>query len=227
MKRYNFIKAILGWIFRIVFRIKYVNRENQPPMGTPYIVCSNHAHFFDVVPIGLALKPQIHFMAKKEVFKTPFLRGVAKLMGAYPVNRGGNDIGAIKKTIEILKNGGCVGVFPQGTRCSYIDPALTEPKEGIGVIAARAGVGILPVCVRTKRNKMGVFRKTEIVIGEYLPPEKLEFPELTGMEKHKAITNLAFSQVCKMNNEIEREPLPPERTAQILEEINRKTHNQK
>ena len=113
MKRYNFIKAILGWIFRIVFRIKYVNRENQPPMGTPYIVCSNHAHFFDVVPIGLALKPQIHFMAKREVFKTPFLRGVAKLMGAYPVNRGGNDIGAIKKTIEILKNGGCAGEFRQ------------------------------------------------------------------------------------------------------------------
>ena len=60
MRKYNFIKAVLGWIFRIAFRIKYVNREKQPPKGTPYIVCSNHAHFFDVVPIGLALDPQIH-----------------------------------------------------------------------------------------------------------------------------------------------------------------------
>ena len=51
---------------------------------------------------------------------------------------------------------------------------------------------------------MGVFRKTEIVIGDYIPPKELEFPELSGMEKHKAITNLAFSQVCKMNNEIEK-----------------------
>ena len=229
MRKYNFIKAILGWVFRIIFRIKYVNREKQPPKGTPYIVCSNHSHFFDVVPIGLALDPQIHFMAKKEVFKTPFLRGVAKIMGAYPVNRGGGDIGAIKKTIDLLKKGECVGIFPQGTRCSYIDPSLTEPKEGIGVIASRAGVGILPVCVRTKRNKMGVFRKTEIVIGDYIPPEALEFSELNGMEKHKAITNLAFSQVCKMNNEIERKPLSAEKTAEILEKIDRKMnkHNDK
>ncbi len=227
MKRYYFVKAILGWLFKILFQIKIVNPENEPPKEIPYIVCSNHSHFFDVVPIGLGLKKQVRFMAKKEAFKTPFLKGVCKLMGAYSVDRGAGDIGAIRKTIELLKNGESVGIFPQGTRCAYIDPRETEPKEGIGMIAMRAGVGILPVCVRTKRNKMGLFRKTELVIGEFLTPEALEFPELHGMEKGKAITKLAFDKVCDMNDQIKRKPLSPKKLAEAREKIERKMHNQK
>ena len=197
MRKYNFIKAILGWVFRIIFRIKYVNREKQPPKGTPYIVCSNHSHFFDVVPIGLALDPQIHFMAKKEVFKTPFLRGVAKIMGAYPVNRGGSDIGAIKKTIDLLKKGECVGIFPQGTRCPYKNPRETEIKDGIGMVAKRAGVGILPVAIKTKKGKVKLFRRTELIIGEYIPLEELML-EGTNKEQYETITKTAFNETCKL-----------------------------
>jgi 1-acyl-sn-glycerol-3-phosphate acyltransferase len=229
MKRYNVVKALLGWLFRILFRIKFVNRENEPPKELPYIVCSNHSHFFDVVPIGLALRKQVRFMAKKEAFETPFLRGVCKIMGAYSVDRGAGDIGAIKKTIEILNSGQSIAIFPQGTRCSYIDPRETEPKDGVGMIAMRAGVGILPVCVRTKRNKMGLFRRTELVMGDFISHEELEknFEGLHGMEKGHAITKYAFEKICDLNDGIERKPLPPERIAKIQEEIDRKTHKHK
>ena len=229
MKRYDIVRGLLGWFFRLIYRIKFVNREKEPPKEIPYIVCSNHSHFFDVVPIGIGLRKQVRFMAKKEAFETPFLRGVCKLMGAYSVDRGAGDIGAIKKTIEILKSGQSVAIFPQGTRCSYIDPRETEPKDGIGMIAMRAGVGILPVCVRTKRNKMGLFRKTELVIGDYLSPEELDnaFPELHGMEKGHAITKLAFEKICDLNDGIERKPLPEKKLAKIREEVQRKLDKHK
>ena len=133
---------MLSWFFKFIYNIKVVNPENRPPKDTPFIVASNHSHFFDVVPIGLAFEQQIHFMAKKEAFKTPILRGVCKLMGAYAVDRGAGDVSAVKKSIELLKSGESICIFPQGTRCPYIDPKETEPKDGIGMIAARAGVGI-------------------------------------------------------------------------------------
>lgn len=220
-KFYRFIKKCGGWIFKLLYRFKVVNPENEPN-DTPYIVCANHTHIFDVVPTVVYLKPQIHFMAKKEVFKTPFLGPFAKAMGAYGVDRGAGDIGAIKKTIEMLNNGECICMFPQGTRVPYLDPKEIEAKEGVGMIAARAKVGILPVCIRTKKNKLSLFKKTEFVIGEYLTPQMLEFPELSGKEKYKAISNLAYEKICELNDQIERKPLSEKKRAKTLKKLEKK-----
>ena len=225
MKRYFFVKKLLSWFFKFIFKIKVVNPENRPPKDTPFVVASNHAHFFDVVPIGIAFDQQIHFMAKKEVFKTPILRGVAKLMGAYAVDRGVGDVSAVKKSIELLKSGESICIFPQGTRCPYIDLNETEPKNGIGMIASRAGVGIVPVCIRTKRNKMGLFRRTELVVGKYLSPEEIEFPDLFGMEKSQAITKLAFDQIVEMNSQIERKPISEKKIQKTRDKIKRKSEH--
>lgn len=225
-KFYKFIKITFGWAFKILYRMKVVNKENEPTT-TPYIVCANHTHVFDVVPTVVYLKPQVHFMAKKEVFKTPILGPFAKAMGAYSVDRGAGDIGAIKKTIETLKNGECVCIFPQGTRSPYLDPRELGAKEGVGMIAARTGVGILPVCIRTKRNKVSLFRKTEFIIGEFLPPEKLEFPELHGKEKYKAIADLAYDKICEMNNEIERKPLSEKKIKKLRARLQEKENKQR
>lgn len=225
-KFYKFIKITFGWAFKILYRMKVVNKENEPTT-TPYIVCANHTHVFDVVPTVVYLKPQVHFMAKKEVFKTPILGPFAKAMGAYSVDRGAGDIGAIKKTIETLKNGECVCIFPQGTRSPYLDPRELGAKEGVGMIAARTGVGILPVCIRTKRNKVSLFRKTEFIIGEFLPPEKLEFPELRGKDKYKAIADLAYDKICEMNNEIERKPLSEKKIKKLRARLKEKENKQR
>lgn len=225
MKRYFFVVKLFGWFFKLIYRIKIVNPENRPPVGTPFVVCSNHTHFLDVVPIVLAFDQQIHFMAKKEAFHTPILKGLCKFMGAYSVDRGAGDIGAIKKSIELLKKGESICIFPQGTRCPYIDPKETEPKDGIGMIAARAGVGLVPVCIRTSKNKLTLFRRTELVVGKYLSPDELKFPVLGGMERSHAITNLAFSQIVEMNNKIERAKIPEKKIQKTREKLKRKSEH--
>ena len=225
-KFYRFIKRTFGWAFKILYRFKVVNPENEPKT-VPYIVCANHTHVFDVVPTVVYLKPQIRFMAKKEVFKTPILGPFAKAMGAYPVDRGAGDVAAIKRTLETLKNGECVCIFPQGTRSPYLDPTEISAKEGVGMIASRAGVGILPVCIRTKRNKVSLFRKTEFVIGEYIPPEKLQFEGLGGKEKYKAIADLVYEKICEMNNQIERKPLSAKKIAKLKAKLAEKENKQR
>ncbi|MBO5338414.1 MAG: 1-acyl-sn-glycerol-3-phosphate acyltransferase [Clostridia bacterium] len=225
-KFYRFIKKCGGWIFKLFYRFKIVNPQNEPKDG-PFIVCANHTHLFDVVPTVVCLNNQVHFMAKKEVFKTPLLGPFAKAMGAYGVDRGAGDIGAIKKTIEILKNGECICMFPQGTRIPYLDPREVEPKDGVGMISARAGVGVLPVCIRTKKNKLSLFRRTEFVIGEYLTPEMLSFPELNGKEKHKAITDLVYERICELNDQISRKPLSEKKKAKALAKLEKKERKQR
>ncbi len=195
-KFYKKIKKFFAGLFKRLFKIRIINPQNEPT-DKNFVVCCNHTALMDVVAIGAVLKNQVRFMAKKEVFKVPILKSFAGAMGAFPVDRKNGDVGAIKKTIEILKGGDCVGIFPQGTRCPYKNPRETPIKDGIGMVAQRAEVGILPVAIRTRAGKLKFFKKTEFVIGEFIPFSQLQF-EGTHKEQHTKITQLAFDRVCQM-----------------------------
>lgn len=113
-------------------------------------------------------------MAKKEIFGVPVISSLARAFGAYPVDRKKADAGAVKKTIDMLKNGESVGMFPQGTRCAGADPSTTKPRPGAGMICSRAQATLLPIHVKTKNYKFRLFRRIEIIIGEPIPYEKLK-----------------------------------------------------
>jgi 1-acyl-sn-glycerol-3-phosphate acyltransferase len=191
------MRAILGNIFKFFYRIKPHNRENEI-FDKPFIVCANHTSMLDVGAIVMSMKTQIRFMAKKEAFKVPVLNWFIKSMGAFPVDRKGGDVGAIKKAISMLKEGECIGIFPQGTRIPYVNPRETEVKDGVGMIATRAGVGVIPVFIKNKSGKLKAFRRNDVIIGKYISPEEIAFPELSGREKYKAISEYIFDKVCAL-----------------------------
>lgn len=203
-KFYKTIKKFFAGLFKKLLRIEIINPENEP-LDKNYVVCCNHTSLMDVVAITIGLKRQVRYMAKKEVFKVPIVNWFVKSMGAYPVDRKSGDVGAIKKTIEILKDGNCVGIFPQGTRCPYKNPRQTEIKDGVGMVAKRAEVGVLPVAIKTKKGKLKFFRKTQFIIGKYIPLEELNF-EGTNKEQYEKITQYAFNETCNLL-EAERTPL--------------------
>jgi 1-acyl-sn-glycerol-3-phosphate acyltransferase len=156
----------------------------------------------DVVMLVISFKGQINFMAKQEIFKVPILRSFVKAMGGFPIDRKGSDVAAIKKTIGMLNEGNNIGIFPQGTRCPFENPRDTEVKDGIGMIASRAGVGFMPVYIKTKREKLSIFRRTKIIIGEYISPEELTCDK-TGREKYAHISNYVFDKVCTLGESSE------------------------
>lgn len=195
---YTKAKGRFGRLALRLFKVKVIN--NKPFPNEPFIVCSNHTSLFDVVVVVAGLEPKIRYMAKKEAFKYPLVSRFIKNMGAFPVDRKKGDVAAIKTTLNILKEGECVGIFPQGTRCPKVDPRTTEVKDGIGMIAARAGVGILPVCIKTKKNKLKMFHRTYCIVGDYIPPSELAFEGLGGREKYEKISRLAFERVCELND---------------------------
>ena len=119
---YRVVYAAIAWIVGIIFNIRVIGAEKEPDEGG-FMVCANHTSATDPVVLCYAFrKHQVRFMAKKELFKVPVVNWIVGLLGAFPVDRGGNDVGAIKKSVAMLKDGECMGIFPQGHRYPAVDP---------------------------------------------------------------------------------------------------------
>ena len=201
-KGYKFLYFVLAPFLRLIFGAKTVNPENEP--DEPFLICSNHLSAVDPILIAACLKKhQPRFMGKKSLFKIPILGWIIKAFGAFPVDRGAG-LEAIKKSISMLNDGECVGIFPQGHRNPGKAPRETEIKNGIGMIEARTQSLVLPICIKTKGYKAPIFRRSYVIFGEPIKYE--DFPiteECSSAEKNRIITEYIFDKICKLGEEHE------------------------
>ena len=198
---YKVVKFLLTYPVRFLCHMKVKGAENEPtPAEGTYLVIANHRTWADPIYLCCALKhQQPHFMAKKELFKIPLLNLLIRALGAYPVNRGGADVGAIRHTIDMLKQGVCVGMFPQGHRYNGVDPRTTPVKTGAAMIAQKAGVQILPVFIKVKNNRHRFLCKKEIIVGKPISQEELNYnPEAPG--EYQRIADLLFERICELGD---------------------------
>ena len=140
---YSIVKFIFKILFTIGLRLEVEGRENIPPSG-PLVIASNHLSLLDPPVIGTAATRKVHFMAKQELF-VPVLGDIYKILGAFPVRRGGADRAAIKHGIDILNSGNVLAIFPEGTRSKTGRLGKAEP--GALMMAGKAGAAIVPACV--------------------------------------------------------------------------------
>lgn len=139
---YTFLLTVVGFVFRLIFRIDAKGSENIPSEGA-VLICSNHIHNFDPVIIAMFCRRQIRFMAKAEAFSWPVLGYLVKAVGAFPVKRGGSDISAIRTSLKYLKEGQVVGIFPEGTRSKTGE--LGEAHNGVMMLADSSRTIMVPV----------------------------------------------------------------------------------
>jgi 1-acyl-sn-glycerol-3-phosphate acyltransferase len=78
-------------------------------------------------------------MAKQQLFRIPVLGPAIAAVGAYPVDREGSATAAVKRSVEVLRQGGVIGIFPEGTR------NLTGSADVRGGVALLASLGKAPV----------------------------------------------------------------------------------
>ena len=202
-KAYINIKKWLAAPVRFLFRIKGHNVENEPDeCDGPYVLISNHIANIDPVSICAVIdKQQPHFMAKKELFRVPLLNKLVAALGAYPVDRKKADVGAIKKTIAMLEEGKCIGIFPQGHRRKGVDPRETEVKSGVGMIVTRAKVTVLPCFIKTKKRKFTPFCRIDVYVGKPIRFEELNYdPEAKG--ENIRISQYLFDKVCELGESV-------------------------
>jgi 1-acyl-sn-glycerol-3-phosphate acyltransferase len=138
------LRAMLVPFFLIYFRMQRIGREHLPRTG-PLLLASNHRSFLDPFLIGTLVRRPVYYMAKRELFEKRWMAWVLNGLGAFPVDRGAGDRGAMDTARAILERGDCVVVFPEGTR---VRPGpLGEPRRGIGRLALETGAAVAPVAV--------------------------------------------------------------------------------
>ena len=201
-KFYAVAHFLIAWLVRIVLLVFSKNRKNEPKQSEgPYLVCANHISFLDPVYICAVMRrQQPRFMAKAELFKNPVLAWLLRSLGAYPVERGGADAGVLKKSIRMLNEGYCVGMFPQGTRRQGVDPSTTTVRGGVGLIAANAKATVLPVFIKSKGNRTRFLRPVRVIVGEPISFEE----DTAGGEKasdYTYISNYVFERICDLGKD--------------------------
>ena len=141
-KGYKFLRFILGWFFRFWYNPKVYGKENIPKTGS-ILIAANHKHVMDQCSIIISTKRVIHYMAKKEYFegKTAWF---FKMAGCIRVDRSIHDETAKSQALEVLENGGAIGLFPEGTR-NKTDQFLLPFKFGAVSMAQKTDSYLVPV----------------------------------------------------------------------------------
>jgi 1-acyl-sn-glycerol-3-phosphate acyltransferase len=155
---------LLRFVLVILGRWTVTGRENVPATGA-VIVVSNHLNNADppILAAGI-VRRRIRYMAKIQLFKYPF-GIVPRLYGAFPVRRFEADLAALLNAERILKAGGVIGMFPEGTRSRT--GLLGKPHPGTALIALRSGAMVLPCAVigtEQLGNPLNILRKPKISI---------------------------------------------------------------
>ncbi len=197
---YHFLQIVLRPFYKLFFRMEVIGRENELMEG-PCLICANHTSNHDIVFLATNLKRQIYFFAKRELFKFKPFGAVLRWFGTISVSRGQVDLKAINQTIEVLKNGGYIGIFPQGTR-THEPPKPEQAKSGVGLMAYRAKSNILPVYIKTKDHRVRLFRKVTVIIGKPISYEELGF-EKGNMTEYNNAAKTIFTKICELGETYE------------------------
>ena len=141
---YAIVKPLTVTLMRLFFGLRSRGTEHVPATG-PVLLVANHVSFLDPPLVGGASARRLTFLAKAELFRVPLFGGLIRRLGAHPLRREGGDAGALRTALRVLKGGGALLVFPEGTRGE--EGILGPAKPGAGMLAVLGGAAVVPVYV--------------------------------------------------------------------------------
>lgn len=175
---YWIVKIFGTPIFYILFRPKYINKNNIPKNG-PVVLAGNHKSNFDCASLVCSTNRVVHFLAKKELLDTK-LKFFFKGMGIIPVDRKNKNPEALKEAIRNLNNNKVIGIFPEGTT-NKTNNVIMPFKYGAVKMASEVNAYIVPFSIT---GEYKFFGKLKITFGEaYKVSKDLEKENAVLMNK--------------------------------------------
>jgi 1-acyl-sn-glycerol-3-phosphate acyltransferase len=167
---YAIVRATAIPFMRTYFRLRIEGASRIPASGAA-IIAPNHKSIWDSFFIAAATKRHLRSMGKSELFEGPFGRTLVRL-GAFPVKRGQSDEEALETARIILRDGGLLSLFPEGTR--FRDPdTLGTPHRGAARLALETGAPLIPTAITgTERLFVGPVpkpKRVQVAFGESIP----------------------------------------------------------
>jgi 1-acyl-sn-glycerol-3-phosphate acyltransferase len=158
---------LASWLFLPFYRVHVHHRERIPARGA-VVVVANHSAFVDGPLLFGLLGRRAVFWVKQEMFTGVAGWGLRRI-GQLSVRRGSPDRRPLTAALDVLRGGGVVGVFPEGTRGSG---EVAAAEHGAAWLARTSGATVLPVVARGTRRPEGSGRRwrprVDVVVGEPL-----------------------------------------------------------
>src|SRR5438874_9697430 len=169
----------MSWLpVKLLYRLRATGLEHVPREGG-FVLAANHTSNFDPWPLALPLFPrrQLRFMAKSELFN-PILKPILAGGGAFPVRRGEADLEAIRRAVELVRDGEIVVMIPEGTRRRKGLRKKHEARAHTGAarIALAADAPLVPAAIKgtDQLSRLGPLR---VAYGRPIPLDDLRGQE--------------------------------------------------
>ena len=165
---FHLVRLFSLTFFKFFHSFRTSGTDNLPP--GPLILAPNHASYLDPPATGCGLFRVTYYLARHTLFKPPIASWLLPSIGSIPVNQNSPGPSSLKNIFEVFKNKGTLVLFPEGQRT--FDGNLRKAEPGIGMIAARANVPVVPVHIIGSREAMPrngswhPFRPIRVVYGK-------------------------------------------------------------
>ena len=204
---YRLLKSFLIPLLMLLFRPKVTGLRNVPTNGA-VIIASNHLSFSDSIFMPLVVPRNVTFLAKSEYFTSPGLAGFIKkltfiALGQVPIDRSGGkrSEAALLTGLRLLKEGHCIGIYPEGTRSP--DGRLYKGRTGIARLAIESGAPIIPVAmfntaeIQPTGQVVPKVRRVAMVFGEaiYLDGDSTDLALL------RTLTNQLMEKIAQLSKQ--------------------------
>ena len=211
-------KSFIAWLWygilwcpcyafsQIWFRYRFSGKANIPLTG-PVLLVSNHQSNLDPVLVGLACPRQLKFLARQGLFFFPFNYWIQAL-GAVPIDRERGALAGLRITLDLLKHGNAVLVFPEGSRT--LDGNLQEMLPGFCLLARRSKATIVPLALdgafASLPRDSAVIKPHSIGLRFGLPITPSQFGQLNDEELTKLVTKRIAQELAAVQQELASGP---------------------
>lgn len=141
---FNFSRLLVLTICKFYFRIKFEGVERIPRAGA-MILAPNHVSYLDPLWVSIPIKRPMRYMTWDRLTRLPLLGSMMRAYGAFPVNVETGDRAALRLSLEQLRSGGGLVIFPEGARTRT--GKMTPFKPGVIRLALETDVPIVPVTI--------------------------------------------------------------------------------
>ncbi|NDD58893.1 MAG: 1-acyl-sn-glycerol-3-phosphate acyltransferase [Chlamydiae bacterium] len=181
---FKFVRFVVFWAFKVFYKNKIYGLSHF--YQGPALIAANHTSFLDPPIVSISAPQEVHFLARKTLFKNPLFGALIRNLNSHPVSGQAEDVAVFKTIVSLLKERKKVIIFPEGKRS--LNGRIGEIKPGIALLLARTEAAVIPAYIHgtydiwnRKRSFPKFWGKTAVVFGS-----PIFYKLLPGKDKKEA-----------------------------------------
>ena len=193
-----FLRFLIRVLLRLIARIEIRGKENVPLTGG-MIISSNHIGILDIIMVYYGIERTDIFIPVAEKWERyGWIKWLGKQLNFLFIDRYNPDLKAMRKMINLMKEGKCLVIAPEGTRSRT--GGLIEGKPGVAFLAARSGFPVIPVAITGTEDKVLLgnvkrLRRSNVTLTGGNP---FVIPPLPNTNRDEALQNYTDEIMCQM-----------------------------